>query len=315
MSVKIADFFAKQVNPIIQQIPSNLLWEGQVAHGIKLAILREDLMFPELEGNKFRKLKYHLTALDGTSDKLLSVAGPYSNHLHALAVATKLFGLNTHVLIREGRVMESSTTQFAKQQGVKLHYVNPAIFRLRYEESQQQQWLAQYSRNYFIPEGGGGEKGVKACEEILANSGLNLAEVTHIFCAAGSGTMLAGIAKYLEKNSSNCKLIGISAVKQTQHLVQLLQKYAPDLYQTDNVQLVGDSVFKGFGKWDQRLLDLIGQFDSLGIPLEQIYTAKMMWYLKEYLAQEIDQRNTPVNALAIHSGGLQGRCGLITNLA
>lgn len=314
MSTKIADFFAKPVNPIIQQIPNNFLWPNQQLPAIKLAILREDLMFPELEGNKFRKLKYHLTSLEGR-EKLLSVAGSYSNHLHALAVATKLFGLDTHVLIREGSVRESPTTQFAKQFGVSLHYIKPSCFRMRYNESQQQQWLAEYGRNYFIPEGGGGEKGIRACEEILASPLIKVEKLTHIFCAAGSGTMLAGLAKYLEKNSLNCKLVGISAVKKTQHLVQLLQLYAPDLYQSGNVQLIGDSVFKGFGKWDDRLLNLISQFDALGIPLEQIYTAKMMWYLKEFIAQEIDHKKIPINALAVHSGGLQGRCGLLSTLS
>jgi 1-aminocyclopropane-1-carboxylate deaminase len=314
MSRQINQFFSQKVDVDLQLIPAELFWEGaekSSLNDLMISVLREDRMFPELEGNKFRKLKYHLKAIR-KQDVILSVAGPYSNHLHALAVATKLFGLNTKVLIRSGTIKSTPTTVFALKRGIELHYIDPSSFRKRYNEDQHKAWLIEYGADYFIPEGGGGDKGVEACTEILANPNLDLSKITHICCAAGSGTMLAGMAKYIAKHAPNCTLIGISAVKQTKHLEEMLQKYAPDILAKERVQLIADTDFKGFGRWDDRLLNLIKTYDAFGLPLEQIYTAKMMWYLREFVQSEFENGAKPMNVLCIHSGGLQGRCGLVS---
>lgn len=312
----IAQYFSKQPKVDIQIIPLEALVNESYLdyQHTEVHLLREDRMFPELEGNKFRKLKYHLLSLDSQST-ILSVAGPYSNHLHALATATKLFGLKAKVLIRKGRVLNTPTTEFALKSGVELIYVEPSAYRLRHDIEMQQSWLNEHRADYFIPEGGGGEKGIKACTEILANEPIKEQQYTHICCAAGSGTMIAGIAQHLAmaKSKTSTKLIGISAVKQTQHLEQILNIYAPEMMRQKRIQLIGDTTFKGFGKWDQRLLKLMEDFDALDMPLEHIYTAKMLWYLRDFIITSgTPNELNPMKILCIHSGGLQGRCGLIS---
>src|SRR5690606_1085293 len=62
--------------------PVDLPWLRQA--GVRLAVLRLDLIDPELSGNKWFKLSHHLDAarLAGATG-LLSLGGPHSIHLHA----------------------------------------------------------------------------------------------------------------------------------------------------------------------------------------------------------------------------------------
>jgi len=56
------------------------------ASGISLHIKREDLLHPEVSGNKFRKLKYNLMeAKHQDKNTLLTFGGAYSNHISAVA--------------------------------------------------------------------------------------------------------------------------------------------------------------------------------------------------------------------------------------
>lgn len=54
-------------------------------HGIRLLLKRDDLIHPDLPGNKWRKLAPNLTAAAGRT--VLTFGGAYSNHLRATAAA------------------------------------------------------------------------------------------------------------------------------------------------------------------------------------------------------------------------------------
>ncbi len=68
---------------------------------IRLLLKRDDLLHPQVSGNKWRKLKYNLLAAreQGLST-LLTFGGAYSNHLYATAAAGRVFGFNTIGLVR-----------------------------------------------------------------------------------------------------------------------------------------------------------------------------------------------------------------------
>lgn len=81
----------------VQKIADPLL-EGT---GVSLSILRTDLIHPVVSGNKWFKLKYNLIkAREHGKSSLLSFGGPWSNHLHALAEAGRLFDFKTIGLVR-----------------------------------------------------------------------------------------------------------------------------------------------------------------------------------------------------------------------
>lgn len=70
-------------------------------HQLELYIKREDLLHPEISGNKWRKLKYNLQeAKRLRHHTLLTFGGAYSNHIAATAAAGKASGFNTIGIIR-----------------------------------------------------------------------------------------------------------------------------------------------------------------------------------------------------------------------
>lgn len=54
-------------------------------HGVRLLLKRDDLIHPDLPGNKWRKLSPNLRATAGRT--VLTFGGAYSNHLRATAAA------------------------------------------------------------------------------------------------------------------------------------------------------------------------------------------------------------------------------------
>ena len=90
--------------------------------GVSLNVLRLDKCHPLLSGNKWYKLKYNLLEFQQQPDlPILSFGGAYSNHLHALAAAGKLFGIRTIGVVR-GEMPEplNPVLAFAKEQGMIL---------------------------------------------------------------------------------------------------------------------------------------------------------------------------------------------------
>src|SRR5437879_12295924 len=59
-----------------------------VSHGIRLLLKRDDLIHPDIPGNKWRKLHYHLEAAsDKRYRRLLTFDGASSNNIMAIAAA------------------------------------------------------------------------------------------------------------------------------------------------------------------------------------------------------------------------------------
>lgn len=64
------------------------------AHQLTVHIKRDDLIDPNISGNKWRKLKYNLQAAQQQNcNALASFGGAYSNHLRAVAAAGAGLGL------------------------------------------------------------------------------------------------------------------------------------------------------------------------------------------------------------------------------
>jgi 1-aminocyclopropane-1-carboxylate deaminase len=86
------------------RLPSPLMElddERITRHGVRLLLKRDDLINPEIPGNKWRKLKYNIAAArDEGASTLLTFGGAYSNHIRATAAAGHYFGFNTIGVIR-----------------------------------------------------------------------------------------------------------------------------------------------------------------------------------------------------------------------
>src|ERR1700712_1569244 len=68
---------------------------------IQADVLRLDKVHPEISGNEWFKLKYHLEqAKNRSKSTLISFGGPYSNHLLAMAAIAKSSGFRSVGYIR-----------------------------------------------------------------------------------------------------------------------------------------------------------------------------------------------------------------------
>lgn len=280
--------------PLIQTL-SDKLFE---INGIKADTLRLDLIHPYISGNKWYKLKYYLEAALQTRKKgLVSFGGPYSNHLVALACACLEKGLQSAGVIRgeEPKVYGPSLQQM-KELGMELVFVSRDKYRQKLVEG--------YEDFYVVPEGGAGEPGIKGAAEIL--SGIPANDYTHIICATGTGTTMAGI---INASSARQQVIGISALKVSDKIDNELLQYIAANTTMHNYSMNFDYHFGGYAKKTVALLGFMNDlYARENIPTDFVYTGKLFYAVYDLVAKHY----FPVGSrlLIIHSGGLQGNRSL-----
>ncbi len=269
---------------------------------IRLLIKREDRVHPVISGNKWHKLKYNLEAAQAQGHKtLLSFGGAYSNHIHALAGAGEAYGFNTIGIIRgEAYKPLNPTLQFSVDHGMQLHYLNRNNYRRKHEPEIIDELRERFGEFYLIPEGGSNPLAVKGCKEIIADINIPFDIITS---PCGTGGTLAGLIAGLE---SKQKALGFAVLKGADFLkndiVQLLQLSNENNH--DNWQINLDYHFGGYAKIKPELLNFIDEFETKhAIPLEPIYTGKMMYGLFDLIKQRVFPQGTTI--VAIHTGGLQ----------
>jgi len=274
--------------------------------GVRLLIKRLDLVHPLISGNKWYKLKYNLiTAREQGFETLLSFGGAYSNHIHALAGAGAEYGFKTIGVIRgEEHKPLNPTLQFAVDHGMRLHYLNRVDYRHKDSAEIIEYMKDEFGDFYLIPEGGSNAMAVQGCAEIIA-------EIDQPFdviaCACGTAGTLSGLIAGLQGQH---QALGVAVLKGAGFLgdeVRLLLSESGN-QQYENWQINLDYHFGGYAKTKPELLDFMRRFEAANvIPLEPVYTGKLMFGLYDLIAANHFQRGQTV--LALHSGGLQGRVG------
>lgn len=282
--------------------------------GKDIAIKRLDTIHPSVNGNKIYKLKYNLEkALGNPGQSLLTFGGAYSNHIHATAAAGHLAGVATIGIIRGNELATShslsSTLEFAKAQGMHLEFVTREAYAEKDTEDFKGWLYEQFGDIHIVPEGGSNFLGVNGCMEILSES--DKTEFDLIACAVGTGATLAGILLSMKPNQY---LLGFSSLRHgdwlrdevIKHLRYFLMNDDAAIELASQFRIVTSYDFGGYAKWNNELIQFIQQFEKeYGIPLDQVYTGKMMYGLLDMLANgELKHYD---RILAIHTGGLQGR--------
>ncbi|MFF8287903.1 1-aminocyclopropane-1-carboxylate deaminase/D-cysteine desulfhydrase [Streptomyces sp. NPDC016309] len=163
-------------------------------HGVRLLLKRDDLIHPDLPGNKWRKLAPNLTAAAGRP--VLTFGGAYSNHLRATAAAGRLLGFPTTGVVRgeelADRPLNPSLARCAAD-GMRLLFVDRATYRAKGDPEVLARLLGEAPPDsVVVPEGGSNALAVRGCAELgreLAARGVDVAAV-----ACGTGGTLAGLA-------------------------------------------------------------------------------------------------------------------------
>ncbi|MCX2183470.1 pyridoxal-phosphate dependent enzyme [Streptomyces sp. SKN60] len=166
-------------------------------HGLTLLLKRDDLIHPDLPGNKWRKLALNLREAAGRP--VLTFGGAYSNHLRATAAAGRLLGFPTVGVVRgdelAGRPLNPSLARCAAD-GMRLEFVDRATYRAKSDPATLATLLERAPAGaYVVPEGGSNALAVHGCVE-LGRELAGRADVAAVAC--GTGGTLAGLAAGFE---------------------------------------------------------------------------------------------------------------------
>jgi len=268
--------------------------------GVEAAILRLDLLHPEISGNKWFKLKYNIeAALQQQKDTLLTFGGNRSNHIAATSAAAPKFGLKSIGIIR-GAASKNLTLERAQQHGMELKYISRTEYRKRNRPSFIKDIQTAYPQAYIIPEGGNNDLGIKGAEEILELC--TASKFSHICCPVGTGSTLAGI---ISRTNHNQQVLGFCALKKANEQRAMVSNYVRSYFTHGNWEITTDYSLGGFAKKTQVLEKFIQDFKAeCHIPLDFIYNAKMIWGIKDFIQNGHFPPGSKI--LIIHTGGLQG---------
>lgn len=290
------------MNVPLQQILSPFLQENQ----LELWVKREDLLHPNIPGNKWRKLKYNLDEAKAQQKSvLLTFGGAYSNHIAAVAAAGKEFGFKTVGIIRgEEHLPLNPTVDFATSQGMELQYISREHYRYKNDPEFINKLSEQFRAPYIIPEGGTNLLAVKGCTEIIQDIPIHF---DYICCAAGTGGTIAGIIAGL---AGDKKIFGFPALKGGEFLQpeieQLVKGYSGK--QFNNWKLITEYHFGGYAKVKPELISFIKDFqEQFQIPLEPVYTGKMFYGIFDLIRKGYFPAESRI--IVVHTGGLQGNAG------
>ena len=171
-----------------------LLPDIATVRDVRLLLWRDDLLDPDLPGNKARKLKYNLVEARRLGHgRLLTFGGAYSNHLAAVAAAGPLYGFETVGLVRgEPTAPLNPTLARCAADGMALHYLDRTAYRRRADQLFQAELLARHGPAYLLPEGGTNALALPGVAEAVAAIRRHTA-FDALAVAVGTGGTLAGL--------------------------------------------------------------------------------------------------------------------------
>lgn len=294
------------------------------AAGIHLFVKRDDLLHPDIEGNKWRKLAPVLQEVKLLyPGGIITFGGPYSNHLHAVAVAGRLYNIPTFGIVRGAHAdLNNPTLHTARHNGMMLFPVS----KQEYDDCKNRgdELIGREFPKYFIlPEGGATPGAVHGCAAIareiidqLAREypGVHPGKPLYICAPAGTGCTAAGIVEgfgatpgqvlifpVVNKGFDPATILGLldaARWRSPGEIARLERRFS----------FVRDYEFGGFARRRPELLDFVRAFrQQTGILLDPIYTSKMLFGVYDMLAKGEFMPGCTI--VAVHTGGLQGWAG------
>lgn len=246
--------------------------ERAARRGLRLFLKRDDLIHPELPGNKWRKLRHNIGPAreHGT---LLTFGGAYSNHIRAVAAAGRIHGFATIGVIRgEEHLPLNDTLARAESMGMRLAYMDRATYRRKHEPDVVEALRARWGGFYLLPEGGSNAAAVRGCAEL----GAEVQGFDVVCCPCGTGGTLAGIAAGLAPGQ---RAVGFSVLRGGFMTGEVARLQRETYGERRGDWSVEDAFhFGGYARTAPELDAFADDFAGRhGIVLDRIYTAKMMF--------------------------------------
>ena len=264
-------------------------------------------------GNKWFKLYYNLMdARQKGFTEIVTLGGPWSNHLLAVSECSALEGFQSHGVLRGSWQMDTPNAAMLQmmENGMKLSAVDTEIYDLRGSEDFKVWLHDQYPHAYYIPEGGANYLGLMGCMEMLTQA--DLEKFTDFAVAGGTGTTAAGL---LLKTKSHHRVHVFFALKAGHaELREMVRGQLRWVIQEPEIQeeylnrlvIYSDQRWGGYGKIKDELVTWMGQEAEKGRHWDRVYTAKMMHELVFNASSVLKEKAL----LVVHTGGLQGNRSL-----
>ncbi len=276
-----------------------------IERNIRLLVLRLDKIHPVISGNKLFKLHFFLEeAINRSIKTIVTYGGAYSNHLHATAYACKLAGLNAIGIVRGEQSSNLSPTLVSCiENGMQLIFVSREKYALQNTDNLIAGRLTGNGDYLVIPEGGYDPIGAKGASLIMT-----LAKPlgsTHICCAVGTTTTVAGLLQDCRENET---IIAVPVLKNMHDINDRINFLNKDT--TIRTPVVFDGFH--FGGYAKKTDDLISFMNDIYIkyqlPTDFVYTGKMIFAIMEKIKAGYFKEGNIITCL--HTGGLQGNASL-----
>jgi 1-aminocyclopropane-1-carboxylate deaminase len=270
---------------------------------ISVDVLRLDLIHPDISGNKWFKLKYHIEAARRMGKKgIVTFGGAYSNHLVATAVACNEHGLLSAGIVRGEQTFPlNASVRQMMEAGMMIIYASREQYKNKDELLHE--FLTSHNDYHYVAEGGQSAEGIKGAGEILSFAPKYY---SHIICPVGTGTTLAGL---INASSDEQEIIGVCPLKIEDIHNNEIETFIRSNTVKANFRIVYDYHFGGYAKKTSELLAFMNDlFINEQIPTDFVYTGKMFYAVFDM----IDKGYFPEHSrlLLIHTGGLQGNRSL-----
>ncbi|MFI9600843.1 1-aminocyclopropane-1-carboxylate deaminase/D-cysteine desulfhydrase [Streptomyces sp. NPDC052043] len=268
--------------------------------GLRLLLKRDDLIHPELTGNKWRKLAPNLRAAAGRT--VVTFGGAYSNHLRATAAAGRLLGLPTVGVVRGQELAErplNPSLARCAADGMRLHFVDRSTYRRKAEPGTLAALVrtAGAEEAHVVPEGGSNALAVRGCRALGEELG-EQADVVALAC--GTGGTLAGLAGGLAPGR---RALGIPVLRGgfLAADIEALQERAFGA-RRGTWSLDERFHFGGYARVPDELETFAEDFTARhGVPVERLYVAKLLYGLVALAGEGAFPRGTTIAAVVTGS--------------
>ncbi|MFJ9348897.1 1-aminocyclopropane-1-carboxylate deaminase/D-cysteine desulfhydrase [Streptomyces sp. NPDC101237] len=287
-----ADILAPRLPSPLQEVTDDRF----ARRGVRLLLKRDDLIHPELIGNKWRKLVPNIEAAAGRP--VLTFGGAYSNHLRATAAAGRLLGFPAVGVVRgeelAGRPLNPSLARCAAD-GMRLHFVDRSTYRRKAEPEVLAALVraAGAADAYVVPEGGSNAAAVRGCRA-LGEELRGRADVVALAC--GTGGTLAGLAAGL---GAGQRALGVPVLRGG-FLAAETERLQRDAFGSRRGDWSLDERFHfgGYARTTPELECFARDFeDRHGLAVERLYVAKLLYGLVELTAEGRWPRGTRLAAV------------------
>lgn len=272
--------------------------------GVTLDVLRLDQIHPVVSGNKLFKLKRFMdAAVEQQAEGLLTFGGAYSNHLVATAFLCREYGMKSVGIVRGERSEPiSPTLRHCTEYGMELRFISRDEFS-ELNAERLMQYSGQYPRMQLVPEGGYHPLGAAGASSICR---LIPKPITHIACATGTCTMLAGL--YLGRRAHQ-QLIAVPVLKGINDIFSRLEYLSGRKPDARLIHIADGYHFGGYARHNEILIGFMNElYAGHQLPTDKVYTAKLLFAVKDLITHNHFPEGSRI--LVVHSGGLQGNASL-----